>query len=225
MGRIVERFKSKPSCHGTVAYDDVAQTVTFTPEAGYSGTAGFTYGITDARGGSATAEVAVDVGTPVTNVSLFAATDTPANASVYDPNAIELGMRFSSNEDGSITGIRFYKGTQNTGTHTGSLWTATGTLLATATFTNETASGWQQVDFAAPVSIAADTDYVASYHTDTGFYAATGGGFAEAKTNGPLSAPAGDNGLYAYGGTQFPTGSWNSTNYWVDVTFQGQLAA
>jgi hypothetical protein len=214
-----------PLSHGTVAYDDVAQTVTFTPEAGYSGTAGFTYGITDARGGSATAEVAVDVGAPATSFSLFSATDAPANASVYDPNAIELGMRFSSNEDGSITGIRFYKGTQNTGTHTGSLWTATGTLLATATFTNETASGWQQVDFAAPVSIAADTDYVASYHTDTGFYAATGGGFAETRTNGPLSAPAGDNGLYAYGATQFPTGSWNSTNYWVDVTFQGQLAA
>ena len=36
------------------------------------------------------------------------------------------------------------------------LWTSTGTLLATATFTGETATGWQQVIFATPVAIAAE---------------------------------------------------------------------
>ena len=29
-----------------------------------------------------------------------------------------------------MTGIRFYKSAANTGTHIGSLWTSTGTLLA-----------------------------------------------------------------------------------------------
>ena len=62
--------------------------------------------------------------------------------------------------------MRFYKGPQNTGTHVADLWTATGTLLATATFTNETASGWQQVNFSSPVAITAGTTYVASYHTN-----------------------------------------------------------
>ena len=38
-----------------------------------------------------------------------------------------------------------------------------GQLLASAPFTNETASGWQQVNFPAPVNIAANTTYVASY--------------------------------------------------------------
>ena len=71
---------------------------------------------------------------------------------------MELGVRFRSDVAGVITGIRFYKGAQNTGPHTGNLYTATGTVLASATFTNETASGWQQVTFASPVSIAANTD-------------------------------------------------------------------
>ncbi|GGJ20028.1 DUF4082 domain-containing protein [Neoroseomonas lacus] len=210
---------------GTVAYDAQAQTVTFTADAGHSGPAGFTYGITDARGGTAEAAVALNVQAPATTDSLFASGQLPAVLAVNDPSSIELGVRFSADQAGSITGIRYYKSEQNTGTHTGSLWTATGTLLATATFTNETASGWQQVDFAAPVSIAANTDYVASYHTDTGFYAASGAFFTQPYESGPLNAPAGNNGLYAYGASQFPTGSWNSTNYWVDVAYQGQLAA
>jgi hypothetical protein len=38
-------------------------------------------------------------------------------------------------------------------------------LLATGTFTGGTASGWQQLNFSTPVTIAANTTYVASYHT------------------------------------------------------------
>ena len=37
--------------------------------------------------------------------------------------AVELGVRFRANTAGFITGLRFYKGTGNTGTHIGSLWT------------------------------------------------------------------------------------------------------
>ena len=73
--------------------------------------------------------------------------------------------------DGRITGIRFYKGTTNTGTHVGHLWTRTGTMLAEATFTGETARGWQQVSFASPVDVTAGTTYVASYHAPNGNYA------------------------------------------------------
>ncbi|MBW6397557.1 DUF4082 domain-containing protein [Roseomonas sp. HJA6] len=211
--------------HGSVAFDAQAQTVTFTPEQGYVGAADFSYGITDARGGQSFGTAAVEVDAGATTSSLFGPNDTPAIASVNDPGSIELGMKFRSSESGSITGVKFYKGNQNTGTHTGSLWTATGTLLATATFTNETASGWQQVDFASAVSIAPDTDYVVSYHTTSGFYAASSGYFNEAQSNGPLTAPGSGNGLYAYGDSQFPTGSWGNTNYWVDVNFRGQLAA
>ena len=44
---------------------------------------------------------------------------------------------------GQVTGIRFYKAAANTGTHVGSLWSATANCSRQATFTNETASGWQ----------------------------------------------------------------------------------
>ncbi len=43
-------------------------------------------------------------------------------------------MKFTSDIAGLVTGVRFYKAPTNTGTHIGSLWSATGTLLATATF-------------------------------------------------------------------------------------------
>ncbi|WP_037973160.1 DUF4082 domain-containing protein, partial [Streptosporangium amethystogenes] len=86
--------------------------------------------------------------------------------------------------------IRFYKGPQNTGTHVGSLWTSSGQLLASATFTNETASGWQQVNFPTPVNIAANTTYIASYHTTSGFYSVTRPYFTTQYTNSPLLALA-----------------------------------
>jgi len=44
---------------------------------------------------------------------------------------------FTADSDGSITGIRFYKGSGNTGTHVGELWSSTGQLLAAATFAGE----------------------------------------------------------------------------------------
>ena len=120
---------------------------------------------------------------------------------------------------GTITGVRFYKESDNTGTHTGSLWTADGTLLATGTFSGESGSGWQELDFSSPVSVTAGTTYVASYHTDAGHYAITPSGLASAVTNGPLTALAGG-GVYAYGsGNAFPSDTFNASNYWVDVVY------
>ena len=140
-----------------------------------------------------------------------------------DPNAIEVGVRFRADVAGQITGLRFYKGAQNTGPHVGHLWTNNGQQLASVTFTNETASGWQQVSLPAPVAIAANTTYVASYHTTVGFYALTEPGFSAAVVNPPLQALAdgadGPNGVYKYGASGFPTNTFNASNYWVDVVF------
>ncbi|MEU0567475.1 DUF4082 domain-containing protein [Nonomuraea sp. NPDC005983] len=149
---------------------------------------------------------------------------TPAVASENDPNAVVVGVRFKATTSGSVQGIRFYKGPQNTGTHTGALWTSGGQLLASAVFTNETASGWQEVTFSTPVSIAANTTYVASYHTTSGGYSETRPYFSSQYANGVLVAPAdgdgGGNGLYSYSATNtLPTATYQSTNYWVDVMF------
>ena len=139
-------------------------------------------------------------------------------------SAVEVGVKFRSDVAGTITGIRFYKGSGNTGTHVGNLWTATGTLLASATFTSETASGWQQVTFATPVAITANTTYVASYHTNVGHYAEDDNYFALVHSNGRCTrwptAASGPNGVYTYGtGSGFPTTGYLETNYWVDVVF------
>ncbi|WP_338279354.1 DUF4082 domain-containing protein [Corallococcus caeni] len=153
--------------------------------------------------------------------SLLGTTALPAVAAADDSGAVELGVRFRSDAPGRIMGVRFYKGAGNTGTHTGSLWTASGALLATVTFQNETASGWQEARFTTPVTIAADTNYVVSYYAPAGHYAVTGNGFASALDAPPLHAEAVTNGLYRYGSTSgFPTNTFNASNYWVDVAFQ-----
>ena len=59
-----------------------------------------------------------------------------------DTSSVNLGVQFQASQNGTITGIRFYKEPDNTGTHTGTLWTASGTELATGTFTNESTQGW-----------------------------------------------------------------------------------
>lgn len=150
---------------------------------------------------------------------------TPANlTNSNDGQSLELGVKFRADVDGWITGVRFYKSTANTGTHTGSLWKTNGTKLATATFSSESASGWQQVTFAAPVAVTAGTTYVASYFSPTGAYSDTVNYFAGSATiNAPLRAlkngTSGPNGVYKYGTSGFPTSSWNASNYWVDVVF------
>ena len=152
-------------------------------------------------------------------------TGTPAVVEENDPSSLELGVKFHSSSAGDVIGVRFYKGSGNTGSHIGNLWASDGTLLATVAFANETASGWQEAFFSNPVSIAANTTYVASYFAPAGRYSVDNGYFAgQGASNGPLTALEegvdGSNGLYQYGAASaFPDQSYNSGNYWVDVLF------
>ncbi len=79
---------------------------------------------------------------------------------------------------------------------------------------------------ASAVPIAANTTYVASCHSSSGYYVATTAYFAQALTNGSLTALAdgtdGANGVYTYGASAFPTSTHASTNYWADVAFSTQ---
>ncbi|MCP3100321.1 DUF4082 domain-containing protein [Myxococcus sp. K15C18031901] len=163
---------------------------------------------------------------PAAPVTLWPSTQTPTVASVTnDPAAVELGVKFKTNVSGNVLGVRFYKGATNTGTHVGSLWSANGNRLAFATFTSETATGWQEVLFSTPVTIAADTTYVASYHAPAGAYAFNQGGLATGQDTPPLfalpGATSGGNGVFTYGAAgSFPVNSFENSNYWVDVVFQ-----
>ncbi|HNB35731.1 MAG TPA: DUF4082 domain-containing protein, partial [Anaerolineales bacterium] len=154
--------------------------------------------------------------------SIWENTGTPLSAPVNDGSPIELGTKFRSTHIGYITSLRFYKGAGDTDTHVGHLWAANGTQLAEVTFTNETASGWQEMELPAPVAISADTTYIVSiFSSPTGYFAITPGGLSTAVINSPLKALAsgedGPNGVYKYGGG-FPD-SGNNANYWIDVVF------
>ena len=102
---------------------------------------------------------------------------TPTSLSPREWTPYELGVKFTSSVPGWVAGVRFYKGSGNGGTHTGSLWSSSGTLLAKGTFTNETASGWQTMLFPDPVQISANTTYVGSYYDPDGHYSVRRGAF------------------------------------------------
>ncbi|MBC9734955.1 DUF4082 domain-containing protein [Nocardioides marmotae] len=181
-------------------------------------------GVTDVSGNPLAADRTWSFTTATsTAVTLFGDV-TPGIAD--DSDDYELGVRFRSSADGLVTGIRFYKGAQNTGLHTGRLWNATTQqLLGDVTFTDETATGWQTAYFDTPLPIQAGTTYIASYSVPAGHYAAEAGYFtAGDHTSGPLTAlqstPTARNGIYSGTPGAFPTDSFNDTNYFVDVTFQ-----
>ena len=55
---------------------------------------------------------------------------TPDIITESDTQPVELGVKFRSSQNGTITALRFYKGPTNTGVHVGKLWSSSGTLLA-----------------------------------------------------------------------------------------------
>jgi hypothetical protein len=70
------------------------------------------------------------------------------------------------------------------------------------------------------VTVSAGTTYVVSYYAPTGHYSYDTNFFDTSYVNGPLTAPAGNNGVYSYNGPgTFPTSSFANSNYWVDPVF------
>jgi hypothetical protein len=161
--------------------------------------------------------------TPVCPCSIWPLSSVPGAIDSGDSNPGEYGVKFRADVDGSIIAIRFYKGANNTGTHIAHLWTSTGQLLATATSTAESSSGWQQVSFSAPVFISAGTTYVASYYAPSGHYSFDAAYLQNGLDTPPMHAIANTvspNGVYSYAASStFPVNSFNASNYWVDAVF------
>jgi methionine-rich copper-binding protein CopC len=213
----------------STSYDAASRTITLTPNANLAPSTMYTVNLSGARDSAGnqmdpiswTFTTAAPATCPCT---IWPNSTVPATAAAADNSAVELGVKFQASQAGYITGLRFYKGSGNTGTHTGSIWSRTGTRLATVTFTGESATGWQQATFSAPVQISANTTYVASYYAPVGRYAVNQDYFASAAVSrGPLTAlrsgTDGANGVYKYGASGFPSNSYRTSNYWVDVVY------
>ncbi|QQQ79915.1 DUF4082 domain-containing protein [Saccharothrix sp. 6-C] len=151
---------------------------------------------------------------------------TPDTAATSDAAAVELGMKVYFTSRGEVLGVRFHKGPGNTGTHTGSFWTAAGQLLATGTFTGETATGWQTLLFDAPVVVEPGPTYVVSYFAPGGRYSMNQDHFGTYgrvigynHIEGVVNSQTNQNGVFRYGGGM-PTTGYRASNYWVDVVYR-----
>ena len=160
---------------GTVVATDpnAGQTLTYSIQSGNTNGA---FAINTSSGAITVANsAALSTSTGSNNYSVFQPT-TPLISQNYIGTGtapLEVGMKFSSNINGYVTGFRYYKGAGAQGVHIGSLWSISGTKLASATFTGETASGWQTVTLSTPIAITANTIYVVSYFSQHGDYVKT----------------------------------------------------
>jgi hypothetical protein len=211
----------------TVSYDDVARRVTLTP---YSG-------LTPGQQYTATVSTLVrsTTGAPP-NAAItwsFTAANCPCalmtgvspawtGVQVRDfrpepgPWTYELGTKVTVSEAASLIALRFWKDPGETGTHVGRVWSSSGTLLASATYQSESASGWQRQPLTTPLALSPGQTYVISVGLNT-MYAKTTAGLAQVISSGPIqSANTTSNGVFNQAAGQFPTDSWQSSNYFVD---------
>ena len=211
---------------GTTSYNATTRIITFTPASALNGLVAYTATLsgTDTQGNDVTSGKTwtFTTATPppppaVCPCTLFDASTTPTIVDSGETSAVTLGVQFSATKDGSVTGLRFYKGANNTGSHVGTLWSADGTALATGTFTGESASGWQTLSFDHPVAVSKNTQYVVSYRSTTGSYSLTPNAFAAADLSRPPLQVTATSGVYSYA-TGFPT-STSASNYFVDPVF------
>jgi hypothetical protein len=214
-----------------VAYDDATKTATLTPSSTLAGnvtyTATVTTGAKSAAGTNLAAPKTWSFTTYACPCSLmdgltpsYTGLDTRDGRPEPGPWTYELGTKIKVNSAASLTAIRFYKDAGETGTHTATLWSASGSVIATATYGSETASGWQEAALSSPVALTPGTTYVISVGFNTRFVM-TANALGSALSDGPLQTVAdGANGVIGGAAGVFPTASWANSSYFVDAVVQ-----
>lgn len=157
-------------------------------------------------------------------VSIF--TDqTPAVTLAADVTAFALGTRWSASIPGIVThGRWWFPDTAPDGDVDWVLYSAAGTELARATFTS-TSPGWRTVALASPAVYATPGTVMVAAVEAVNRYVSTSGFFEDGPVvSGVLTAPADDNGRVGVG-AGYPTGTFASTCYFVDLVFVPTEAA
>jgi hypothetical protein len=216
-----------PQVAATVTYDAATQTATLRPsgtlEVGTTFTAELRSGIRSATGAPLASTVTWSFTTANCPCSLMGGqTPQETGLPVQDyrpgpgPFSYELGTKITVTTPVELTSLRFWKDAQETGTHVGRVWSATGTQLASVTYQNEKPSGWQRQALATPLALQAGQTYIISVGLNA-FYAKTQGGLGGQMISGPMRSVAdAKNGVYGATAGVFPTNSWASSNYFVD---------
>jgi Domain of unknown function (DUF4082)/Bacterial Ig-like domain len=160
--------------------------------------------------------------------SLFATSLTPVQTHLpvkdgragSGPFSYEMGVKISVLSPLQIAAVRFYKDPGETGTHIGRVWNAAGQTIGQTTFSGESASGWQQQSFATPIALQPGQVYVVSVGFNA-FFSMTQQGLATQITSGALQSVAdGKNGVFGSAIGVFPTTTYKSSNYMVDLVAQ-----
>ena len=231
---------------GTVSYDDTTTTVKFISNtlwntgATYTATIKASSGLRDKDGIAIASDESWTFTTSVTPAPTcpcsFENNQTPVSSLTYEdvsPNGLELGMKVIPDANGYIRAIRFYKPIISTATtHTGNIWSSTGSKLATATTVNESSYGWQDAVLSTPLSVRKDQTYIISFGVLPAVYQATFGGLVTTVSSGGMSKyPSGDarntatgsgtaNGVYTTTAGAYPSlASFNNTTYHIDAVF------
>ena len=185
------------------------------------------------EGSSNTINVTITAPIPPTDCpcTIFTPVQVPGSGDTHlnDGFPLTAGIKFKAAFDGFISAIRFYKSVGDNAQNTVQLWTADGNMLGEAMLPLSQANntGWTEVSFISPIEITANTVYVATYYSPTGFYSDTDHGLTDSIVRGPLTSLAsndlegdGINGVFIYGPPRaFPNQGFHDANYWVDVKY------
>jgi Domain of unknown function (DUF4082)/Putative Ig domain len=111
------------------SFNASTQTFSGTPAAANVGTLSVKASATDLGGLAASETFNIAVATAPTTMSLFTASNTPAQTNLNDGSRLEIGVKFTSSVAGQITALKFYRSASDTGSDLLHLWTSTGTKL------------------------------------------------------------------------------------------------
>lgn len=141
----------------------------------------------------------------------------PGTTDDSDGRPMELGTAFTPASNGTITGVRFYQASEDTGASSATVWTSDGARIATAPIPPGP-NGWREIPLDRAVPIESGREYVVSYQASRGHHAVEEGTFSQGSTieSGWLTAL---DGVFTYG-EGFPDERSNGDNYFVDVTFE-----
>jgi lysophospholipase L1-like esterase len=151
-------------------------------------------------------------------------TETPDVTSVNFTKAIEAGVKFTSTEQVTITGVSFFKSERNNAT-IASIWDpTTGRRVSTGLVSDAQVNGWVTVDLTKPVIVDPGSTYIASFYSNRGGYSQEYNEYAKPVTDGAITYPA-DAGVLSTVG-KMPADVKNSVDgYAVKVQYAEQTPA